>query len=187
MFENRLSLESIVKGRHYVIATDGSCIGNPGVGGWSFIKQLKDGDRLLRQSPMAGRCGCAITTNVRMEMTAAIKALESMREKETPLVISSDSQILVKGMTEWLSGWKEKGWSRAKGALVNVDLWQLLDVLSQGKHIVWEWVKGHADNQLINQADMLAKEAAKGRYPNGKKSLRKQCPFLFIDENKGVK
>lgn len=182
MFKNNPLLESIVSGRHYLIATDGSCLENPGVGGWAFVKQLKEGDQVLRQAPTAGRYDQSKTTNNRMEMTAVIKALKSIVETDTPLVILSDCQLVIKGMTEWVAGWKARGWTKAKGALENVDLWQYMDELAQGKKISWVWVKGHADNVLNNQADMLARNAAAGRYPNSKKSIREQCPFLFVDQ-----
>ncbi|APX69021.1 ribonuclease H [Brucella sp. 09RB8471] len=172
---------SVAAGRHYIIATDGACKGNPGRGGWGFVKQLWDGDKLLRQAPKAGQSADLITTNVRMEMTAALRAVEGINETDTPAVILSDNVMVSRGMTEWLAGWKAKGWRGSKGPVANVDLWQQLDAACEGKPIHWLWVKGHAGYALNEIADTLASNAALGKYPNGQKTVKSLHPAWFID------
>ncbi len=120
---------------------------------------------------------------MRMEMTAAIKAVESIREPDTPAIILSDSQMVCKGMTEWLPGWKAKGWRASKGPVANVDLWQELEAACEGKIIHWQWVKGHAGYSLNEIADKLASNAAEGRYPKGRRSIQSMQPELFIDRS----
>lgn len=136
------------------IHTDGACKGNPGPGSWAVIIE-DEHQRLL----LADRV--AKTTNQRMELTAAIKALETLRKHAgRPIRLVTDSQLLVKGMTEWLEGWKSAGWRRSKGKPVeNQDLWEKLDVLSQEHMISWEWVKGHNGHQGNEEADTLANRA----------------------------
>ncbi len=178
---DKAHLASVAAGRHYLIATDGACKGNPGRGGWGIIKQLRDGDHLLRQAPNAGRSAESVTTNVRMEMTAALKAVEGITETNTPAVILSDNEMVSKGMTEWITGWKTKGWRGSKGPLANVDLWRQLDAACEGKTIHWLWVKGHAGHELNEIADTLASNAASGKYPNGQKTVKASHPDWFID------
>lgn len=172
---------TVMDGRHYIIATDGSCKGNPGRGGWGLVKQLWDGGELLRQAPKAAQSPDTITTNVRMEMTAALEAVEGIIETGTPSVILSDNEMVSRGMTEWLAGWKAKGWRGSKGPVANVDLWQQLDAACEGKTIHWLWVKGHAGHELNEIADTLASNAALGKYPNGQKTVKASHPDWFID------
>jgi ribonuclease HI len=144
-----------------VIYTDGACKGNPGPGGWGALLRAESSEKEL----FGGELG---TTNNRMEMMAVIQALEALKR---PCVITLyiDSQYVLKGMTEWLPGWKAKGWkTAAKQPVKNVDLWQRLDALvnTAGHHIDWRWVKGHAGDPGNERADELANrgvEKALGR------------------------
>ncbi len=134
-----------------VIYTDGACSGNPGPGGWGVI--MYHGKR---EKELFG--GEPETTNNRMEMMAAIKALEAIKpEFSGPVVLFTDSTYLLKGITEWIHGWKKRGWKKSdKKPVVNKDLWQRLDVLNQCRDIRWEWVKGHAGDIGNERADELA-------------------------------
>jgi len=128
--------------------TDGACSGNPGPGGWGVV--LISGNH---RKEISG--GEVDTTNNRMELTAAIKAIEALK-KTSQIEIVTDSTYVVKGMTEWINGWKRRGWRRASGELENRDLWQKLYELSQTHEVTWKWVRGHAGNELNEVADKLA-------------------------------
>lgn len=128
--------------------TDGACSGNPGPGGWGVV--LISGSH---RKEISG--GEEATTNNRMELTAAIKAIEALK-KTSRIEIVTDSTYVVKGMTEWITGWKRRGWRRASGELENRDLWQKLYELSQTHEVTWKWVRGHAGNDLNEVADKLA-------------------------------
>ena len=133
------------------IYTDGACKGNPGPGGWGVL--LKSGG--TEKELYGGESG---TTNNRMEMLAVIRALESLK-RPCQVTLYLDSQYVLKGITEWLPGWKAKGWrTAAKQPVKNVDLWQALDALvSQGGHrIDWRWVRGHNGDPGNERADALA-------------------------------
>jgi ribonuclease HI len=135
-----------------VIYTDGACKGNPGPGGWGVLLRSSDG---AEKEMFGGELG---TTNNRMEMMAVIEALGALK-RPCHVTLYIDSQYVLKGITEWLSGWKAKGWKTAsKQAVKNVDLWQRLDALvSQAGHrIDWRWVKGHAGDPGNERADSLA-------------------------------
>lgn len=136
------------------IHTDGACKGNPGPGSWAVI--IEDEHQRLFLADRVPR-----TTNQRMELTTAIKALETLKiHAGRPIRLVTDSQLLVKGMTEWLEGWKARGWRGSTGKpVLNQDLWQQLDVLSQGHTISWEWVRGHNGHQGNEEADALANRA----------------------------
>lgn len=144
-----------------VIYTDGACKGNPGPGGWGVL--LKSG---ATEKELHG--GEASTTNNRMELTAVIRALEALK-RPCAVTLYLDSQYVLKGITEWLPGWKAKGWRTAgKTPVKNVDLWQRLDALVQegGHHIDWRWVRGHNGDAGNERADALANlgvQAASGR------------------------
>lgn len=135
------------------IWTDGSCLGNPGPGGWGFI--ATDGKNT------AERCGGEKnTTNNKMELTAVIKALTAAK-KHTEVEIHTDSQYVKNGMESWIKNWKAKGWKTAdKKPVKNQELWQQLDELASNIKIHWVWVKGHAGEELNERVDDLARSAA---------------------------
>lgn len=134
---------------HIEIFTDGACRGNPGPGGWgAFLRSNKHEKELYG--------GEKETTNNRMELTAAIKALEALK-KPSQVVLTTDSQYVRRGITEWLQGWKAKGWKNAaKKPVKNADLWQQLDIQNQRHQVIWKWVKGHSGHPENEKADQLA-------------------------------
>ena len=135
-----------------VIYTDGACKGNPGPGGWGVLLRSPDGSE---KELFGGELG---TTNNRMEMMAVIQALAALK-RPCEVSLHLDSQYVLKGITEWLPGWKAKGWkTAAKLPVKNMDLWQQLDglVATAGHKIDWRWVKGHAGNPGNERADALA-------------------------------
>ena len=141
---------------HVVIHTDGACSGNPGPGGWGAI--LKFGDV---EKEMKG--GEAHTTNNRMELMAAISALEALK-KPCTIDLYTDSQYVSQGITGWIHGWKKKGWlTAAKKPVVNQDLWQELDEQVNRHKMTWTWTKGHANHSDNNRCDELASSAAKNQ------------------------
>ena len=141
------------------IYTDGACVGNPGPGGWAAIilsgndkKEIFGGEKL--------------TTNNRMELTAAIKALEYCAEPEDKkstlkqIIIYTDSTYVKEGITVWINVWEKNGWKTAdKKSIKNIDLWKKLKVLVESSQIEWKWIKGHSKNQMNDLADELAKKA----------------------------
>ena len=135
-----------------VIYTDGACKGNPGPGGWGALLRSADGSE---KELCGGELG---TTNNRMEMMAVIEALAALK-RPCAVVLHIDSQYVLKGMTEWLVGWKAKGWkTAAKQPVKNVDLWQRLDALVASHTIDWRWVNGHAGDPSNERADGLANQ-----------------------------
>ncbi|MGE5318866.1 MAG: ribonuclease HI [Hyphomicrobiaceae bacterium] len=133
------------------IYSDGACKGNPGPGGWGALL-VKGGHR----KEISG--GEANTTNNRMEMTAVIRALESLKHPST-VEVHTDSQYVQKGISEWMPGWKRRNWRTADGKPVkNQDLWLQLDSLSQLHRIEWKWVRGHAGHPENERADALANQ-----------------------------
>jgi ribonuclease HI len=133
------------------IYTDGACRGNPGPGGWGVL--LVAGDTELE---LCG--GAAGTTNNRMELTAAIRALEAL-QRRCHVSIYTDSKYVLQGVTEWLEQWKHRGWkTAAKKPVKNEDLWRELDDLLAGHHIEWHWVKGHSGHSGNERADELANQ-----------------------------
>ena len=138
------------------IYTDGACKGNPGPGGWGAF--LRSGQH---EKELFG--GEVLTTNNRMELLAVIRALEALT-RPSRVVLHTDSQYVQKGVSEWLKGWKARGWRTAsKQPVKNVDLWQELDGLLPGHHIDWRWVKGHSGNAGNDRADALANRGIPGR------------------------
>jgi len=134
------------------IYTDGACSGNPGPGGWGCVL-LYNGHR----REMSG--GDPETTNNRMEMMAVIQALETLKRPCTA-VIHTDSVYVMKGMTEWLEAWKNRGWkTAAKKPVKNVELWQRLEQVINGHDVKWRWVKGHSGVPENERADELATSA----------------------------
>ena len=131
------------------IFTDGACRGNPGPGGWGVLLRYNGTEKHLYG-------GEAHTTNNRMELLAAIRGLEAVSET-CQIDLTSDSQYVRKGITEWLQGWKAKGWkTAAKKPVKNKDLWQFLDEQAQRHNVNWHWVKGHSGHRENEIADDLA-------------------------------
>ena len=131
------------------IFTDGACRGNPGPGGWGVILRLGERERELWG-------GERQTTNNRMELTAAIRGLEALK-RPVAATVHTDSQYVLKGISEWIHGWKRNGWKTAdKKPVKNADLWQILDALAAGHDVKWVWVKGHAGHPENERADGLA-------------------------------
>ncbi len=133
------------------IYTDGACQGNPGPGGWAALLRYGQHERVLTGS-------AAETTNNRMELTAAVEALQALKEP-CQVELHTDSEYLRNGITKWLPAWKRRGWKRKDGELKNVDLWQALDVAASRHQIDWLWVRGHAGNQENERVDLLARQA----------------------------
>ena len=132
------------------IFTDGACSGNPGPGGWGALLRMGEVEKELCGGEMA-------TTNNRMEMMAVIEALQSLKRPMRARV-HPDSQYVQKGISEWINGWKRRGWKTAdKKPVKNEDLWRRLDELVAGHHIEWLWVKGHAGHVENERADALAR------------------------------
>jgi len=145
--DQRKPAESIVE-----IFTDGACRGNPGPGGWGAILRYKGSEKELWGAEIE-------TTNNRMELMAAIKALESLTRK-CRVQLTTDSIYVKNGITEWMSGWKRKNWMTAgKKPVKNIDLWQQLDHVCAGHDIEWRWVKGHSGHKENDRADELANHA----------------------------
>jgi ribonuclease HI len=136
--------------------TDGACSGNPGPGGWGALMQARDGDTVVKERTLKG--GEAQTTNNRMELLAAIHALEAL-ERETEITVVTDSNYVKNGITGWIFGWKKNGWKNAaKKPVKNAELWQRLDEANARHRVTWEWVKGHAGHPENERADELARE-----------------------------
>lgn len=135
--------------------TDGACSGNPGPGGWGVLLIAREGAEVLKERELCG--GEAMTTNNRMELLAAISALETLA-KPSVLTIVTDSAYVKNGVTEWIHGWKRNGWRTAgKDPVKNAELWQRLD-LAQARHkVTWRWIKGHAGHVENERADALAR------------------------------
>ncbi|WP_299790959.1 ribonuclease HI [uncultured Marivita sp.] len=139
--------------------TDGACSGNPGPGGWGVLMQAKDGETVVKERTLSG--GEANTTNNRMELLAAIHALETL-SRPSALTIVTDSAYVKNGVTGWIHGWKRNGWKTAnKKPVKNVELWQRLDEAQARHDVTWEWVKGHAGHPENERADELAREGMK--------------------------
>lgn len=135
------------------IFTDGACKGNPGPGGWGVLLRYANVEKELFG-------GEPETTNNRMELMAAIEGLKALK-RPCSIILTTDSQYVRKGITEWMAGWKRKNWKTAAGKPVkNQDLWQLLDEESQRHDIDWRWIKGHAGHRENEIADQLACKGA---------------------------
>jgi ribonuclease HI len=134
------------------VFTDGACSGNPGPGGWGAI--LRSG---AHEKEISG--GETLTTNNRMEMTAAIRALQSLK-KPSQVMIHTDSRYLMDGATQWMKKWKSNGWKTSdKKPVKNDDLWRALEDASAPHKVSWRWVKGHSDHVENERADALARSA----------------------------
>jgi ribonuclease HI len=140
------------------IYTDGACSGNPGPGGWGAILMTKG-----HEKEISG--GEAVTTNNRMELMAAISALEALK-RPVEAHVHTDSQYLRDGITSWIKRWKVNGWKTAdKKPVKNADLWQRLERALETHDVHWHWVRGHAGHPLNERADALARAAIKARSP----------------------
>ena len=135
--------------------TDGACSGNPGPGGWGVLMRAMDQGNVVKERELSG--GESMTTNNRMELMAAISALETLA-RPTEIIIVTDSAYVKNGITEWMAGWKRKNWRTAAGpAVKNVDLWQRLDAAQARHSVTWRWIKGHAGHAENERADALAR------------------------------
>lgn len=135
--------------------TDGACSGNPGPGGWGVLMIARDGGAVVKERELQG--GEKLTTNNRMELMAAISALEAL-SKPVEITIVTDSAYVKNGVTEWIHGWKRNGWRTAgKDPVKNVELWQRLDAAQARHKVVWRWIKGHAGHAENERADALAR------------------------------
>ena len=135
--------------------TDGACSGNPGPGGWGALMLARDGDKIVKERELKG--GEQLTTNNRMELLAAIHALEAL-DRDTEITVVTDSNYVKNGITGWIFGWKKNGWKNAaKKPVKNVELWQRLDAANARHRVTWEWVKGHAGHPENERADALAR------------------------------
>ena len=133
------------------IYTDGACDPNPGPGGWAALLKFGSSEKVLAGSEPD-------TTNNRMELTAALRALEALT-RPCRVDFYTDSEYLRRGITEWMPRWQARNWRRKSGALANVDLWQALDQAIQRHEIEWHWVRGHAGNPDNQRVDRLARAA----------------------------
>mgnify|MGYP006280015269 FL=1 len=135
--------------------TDGACSGNPGPGGWGLLLVATEGGAVVRERELSG--GEAVTTNNRMELLAAITALETL-SRPSRITIVTDSYYVRDGVTRWIHGWKRNGWkTAAKKPVKNEDLWRRLDTAAARHDVTWEWVKGHAGHPENERADALAR------------------------------
>jgi ribonuclease HI len=138
--------------------TDGACLGNPGPGGWAFILRHPTSGREVERSGGEDR-----TTNNRMELTAVIEGLAALQAPSRVRIVG-DSEYVLKGIRDWLAGWKRRGWRKAdKSPVLNIDLWQRLDELLAGHQVSVEWTRGHAGHVENERCDKLAWEEARRR------------------------
>lgn len=135
--------------------TDGACSGNPGPGGWGALLRAMDGGKIVKERELKG--GEALTTNNKMELMAAIAALEAL-ERASTITVVTDSNYVKNGITSWIHGWKHNGWKNAaRKPVANADLWQRLDAAQARHTVTWKWVKGHAGHAENERADELAR------------------------------
>jgi ribonuclease HI len=135
--------------------TDGACSGNPGPGGWGALLLAREGDQVVKERELMG--GEPMTTNNRMELLAAINALESL-DRPSAITVVTDSAYVKGGITEWLANWKRRGWRTASnGPVKNDDLWRRLEAAAAPHKVTWRWIKGHAGHAENERADALAR------------------------------
>ncbi|MHA6346223.1 ribonuclease HI [Roseivivax sp. CAU 1761] len=135
--------------------TDGACSGNPGPGGWGVLLRAMDGDTVVKERELQG--GEAATTNNRMELLAAITALESLA-RPSSITVVTDSAYVKNGVTAWIHSWKKNGWkTAAKKPVKNAELWRRLDEAQKRHEVRWQWIKGHAGHPENERADALAR------------------------------
>ena len=138
-----------------VAYTDGACSGNPGPGGWGVLMQALDGEDVVKERELKG--GEPDTTNNRMELLAAITALETL-SRPSRITIITDSAYVKNGVTSWIHGWKRNGWKTSnKKPVKNAELWQRLDEARARHDVDWQWIKGHAGHPGNEKADELAR------------------------------
>ena len=146
----------VVAGSLFELYTDGACRGNPGPGGWGVLLEAKRDGAVVKTRELSG--GEAETTNNRMELMAAIMALEVL-ERASAITVVTDSAYVKNGVTGWIHGWKKNGWkTSSKKPVKNVELWQRLDEARSGHDVTWTWIKGHAGHEENERADELARE-----------------------------
>jgi ribonuclease HI len=136
------------------VYTDGACKGNPGPGGWAAILEYGSIEKVISGSHPN-------TTNNRIELIAALNALQALN-RPCEVHVYTDSEYLKRGITEWLPGWRERGWRRKAGSLKNVELWQALDEEMKKHKVHWHWVRGHAGDRKNERVDRLARKAMEG-------------------------
>jgi ribonuclease HI len=142
-------------GRELFAYTDGACSGNPGPGGWGVLLVAREGGAVVKERALSG--GEAQTTNNRMELMAAISALEALG-RASEITVVTDSAYVKNGVTGWIHGWKRNGWKTAdRKPVKNVELWQRLEAAAAGHSVRWEWIKGHAGHAENERADALAR------------------------------
>lgn len=138
--------------KHVVIYTDGACRGNPGPGGWGALLQYGGHEKIVSGAE-------DLTTNNRMELMAAIQALAALKSP-CKIDLYTDSKYVQKGISEWLAGWKARGWKKAdKKPVMNEDLWKMLDAEAARHDIKWHWVKGHSGHPENDRVDQIANDA----------------------------
>ena len=158
------------KSERVEIFTDGACSGNPGPGGWGAVLRYGSHEKVLSG-------WCRHTTNNRMELLAAIRALEALKWP-CQVTITTDSSYVQQGMTSWIHAWKSRGWRRKKKPIKNVDLWHKLDALCMQHDVEWEWVRGHAGHPENERADQLAVNAI----GSGKAGMIEDDPEGYVRE-----
>ena len=147
---NDVVCDSMTQAIH--IWTDGACSGNPGPGGWGAVLRYGETEKELSGAEAA-------TTNNRMELMAAIEALNALK-RESKVLLHTDSKYVMDGVTKWIHGWKKNGWKTAdKKSVKNEDLWRRLDTANARHEVTWKWVKGHSDDVMNDRADALARGA----------------------------
>lgn len=135
--------------------TDGACSGNPGPGGWGVLMLAREDGAVVKERTLQG--GEPLTTNNRMELMAAISALEAL-SRPVEITVVTDSAYVKNGVTEWIHGWKRNGWRTAgKDPVKNAELWQRLDAAQARHKVTWRWIKGHAGHAENERADALAR------------------------------
>lgn len=138
-----------------VAYTDGACSGNPGPGGWGVLLRAMNGTSIVKEKTLQG--GEAETTNNRMELLAAITALETL-SRPTDVTVITDSAYVKNGVTQWIHGWKANGWrTSTRKPVKNAELWQRLDEAQARHRVTWEWIKAHAGHEGNERADELAR------------------------------
>ena len=164
---------------HVTVFTDGACSGNPGPGGWGAILRFGDKEKELKG-------GEAHTTNNRMELMAAISALEALK-KPCVVDLTTDSQYVRQGITGWIHGWKKNGWRTAdKKPVKNVELWQRLDAALKPHQVRWHWIKGHAGHAENERADQLAREGVAMARLQERVGSRRLFPSPLVGEGGSI-